>query len=358
MLCFLPATEKSFNVCNMPSTSDVYITGHEVSILSKMSGQVIYVNSASAGLVRKGDILIHIDNTEAINRYKKAEKKQVETLKEIKKRYAKNDENNTSLIKAQMGYQQALNDYNRRIQSRSVSIISKKDLQQSLKAVNNSKVSLDIAIQKYRRNQRSLLASDITQQQIMLQVTEEFQAASLALQYTEIRSPVTGYVAQRNVATGINIASEQIVMTIVPVDQIWVTANFKATQLSDIFIGQKASISTDLYGSEVALEGKVEGFNLDTVPTLSALLYQNGANNWISDMQRVSVRISINPLQMAQYPLWPGLSSKVTLLYGSLRTTTLLTHKSNTPAPQGKSRSTGSDNIYCETPCNNEADDS
>ena len=209
-----------------------------------------------------------------------------------------------------MRYQQALSDYHHAMQSKNTSVIAKKALQQSLRAVSSSKMVLDGAIKQYRQNQLRTQAADLAERRIMRKVTSEFQDASLALDLTEVRSPSTGYVVQRYVRPGENVSSGALLFAIVPAEQIWLSASFKITQLSGILIGQKVTVITDLYGSQVVLEGKVDGLNLD----LSARAYMNGENNWTRAIPRVCVRITLNPLQMSRYPLRPGTASTATLL--------------------------------------------
>ena len=298
----------------MPSTRDAYITGNEITLAAQISGRVAQVFAPVTGRVQKGDLLVRLDDTEARHLYMQAENKLSESVKKTQVRYATDEKNNTRILKAQMTYQQALSRYHRRIQSKGAVTISKQDLQQTLRAVSSSQRALDEAIAAYRKDQQLLDASDAAQQQMVSQATEEFQQASLALMRTELRSPVTGYVARHNVHAGVGVSAGQMLMTIVPDDQMWVTASFKATQLSDLLIGKKASILTEFNGRKVVLDGQIEGINLDTDTALAALSAKNGATNWIYDVQRIPVRISINPLQLSQYPLHPGLSSQVTLL--------------------------------------------
>lgn len=308
--CLLLPTDTIPFKYRLPDTQDVYIQGNALNIFSPIGGRVVFVDSTHADFVNKGDVLLRMDNTQALARYQLASNKIINLLQKTKDRFVTDETNHTNMIKAQMRYQQALSEYNHSVQSKSTSVISKKELQQSLEAVSSSKVVLDSAIKQYRQNQRHTQAADLAERRIMRKVTSEFQDASLALDQTEVRSPSTGYVVQRYVRPGENVSSGALLFAIVPAEQIWLTASFKVTQLSGILIGQKVSVMTDLYGSQVVLEGKVDGLNLD----LSALSYLNGENNWNRTIPRVFVRIALNPLQMSRYPLRPGIASTVTLL--------------------------------------------
>lgn len=313
---FICSFGQDFSFRKMPGTSDAYITGNPVVLSSEINGHVAVVIQTNSDRVRKGDILLHMDNREETLRLKKAEETLLETEKETRERYTADGQNNTQILSAQMTYQQALIDYNRRLQSKGPAAISKDDLRQALINVNNSKAALDTAIRQYRRNAGLLRNSDITRQKQILQARNALQKAAEALDRTAVRSPVTGYIAQRNVHTGLKVTPGQMLLTIVPTDQMWINANFTVAELSGVIVGQKASIVTEMYGDNVVFDGQVEGWDDDADAAISAL---NGAGKWITDVQKIPVRISINPMQMSQYPLRIGISSKVKLLDGHSR---------------------------------------
>lgn len=295
----------------MPDTSDAYITGNPVFIFSETGGRVAAIAPVNSDRVRKGDILLQLENAHEERQFKKAEQSLLETEKETQERYIADSQNNAQILHAQMTYQQALIEYNRRLQSIGPAAISQDDLRQALKNVNSSKAALDIAIQQYRRNLLWLREADISQQKLIVQAREALQKAAEALDRTRVRSPVSGYVAHRNVHTGLQVSPGQTLMTIVPADQMWINANFTAAEIADVRVGQKAVILTEMYGNKVVFDGQVEGWDQDADAALSAL---SSAEKWISEVQKIPVRISINPMQMSQYPLRIGVSSRVKLL--------------------------------------------
>lgn len=311
--CILFAVGVTINSFHAPSTNDAYISGNEVSISSSVSGRVTYVNSARVELVKKGDVLVRMDNTEAMINYKEVEKKLAARIKVTKEHYATLCLNNTNIMKAQMAYQQALRSYNRQTQPNNISLLSAEDLKQALKTVNSSKNLLDAAIRQYHQNQQLLYALNKAQQQALSQAAEELREASEALKHTEVRSPVNGYVTQLNVHAGASITPGQALMSIVPADQVWIDANFKATQVSNTLVGQRVAIITNQYGRDVVFDGVVERINqgADIVSSV-----QSEAGKWGNDLQRIPVRIAIDPIQMSQYPLRLGSATQVMLLEG------------------------------------------
>ncbi len=310
---FICSLGQDFSLRKMPSSSDAYITGNPVTLSSETNGRVAVVIPTNNDRVRKGDILLHMESSGEILRYKKAEETLLKTEKESRERYTADGQNNAHILNAQMTYQQALIDYNRRLQSKCPAVISKDDLRQALRNVNNSKAALDAAILQYRRNLRVLRETDMARKKLILQASDALQKAGVALDRTAIRSPVTGYVVQRNVHSGLTVTPGQTLLTIVPADQMWINAKFTVAQLSGVIVGQKAAIVTEMYGNNVVFEGQVEGWDDDTDTAISAL---NSAGRWITDVQKIPVRISINPMQMSQYPLRIGISLKVKLLDG------------------------------------------
>ena len=135
--------------------------------------------------------------------------------------------------------------------------------------------------------------------------------AQLALERTELCAAVDGQVARRSVQVGQHIAAGAPLMTVIPLSQVWVEANFKEGQLRQMRVGQKAELTADLYGDKVRYEGTVVGLGAGTGAAFALLPAQNATGNWIKVVQRVPVRISIDEKQLDQHPLRIGLSTAV-----------------------------------------------
>jgi membrane fusion protein (multidrug efflux system) len=135
--------------------------------------------------------------------------------------------------------------------------------------------------------------------------------AYLAVQRTTLRAPISGHVAKRAVQVGQRVAPGAPLMAIVPLDDLWVEANFKEVQLRRMRIGQPAHLTADLYGRTVEFDGEVAGLGIGTGAAFALLPAQNASGNWIKVVQRVPVRIKLNPEQLAEYPLRIGLSMRV-----------------------------------------------
>lgn len=330
------ATWWYFNSRNVQSTDDAYVMGNQVTISSQVSGSVVSVNYTNTDLVQQGDILVNLDDTDANLNFKKVKNKLAETVRKTKQIYINDAQYNANIAQAKIAYQQAQADYQRRTQLMGAGAFSKEDLQHARNAVSSSKAALDVAIEQYRSNRILIQNSTLEQQPAILLAAEQMREAWLALQRTKIRSPVTGYVAQRNVQVGETLSAGQALLSIVPADQLWIDANFKETQLSGVRIGQKVSVVSDLYGSNVVFDGVVEGINMGTGGAFSVLPAQNATGNWIKVVQRLTVRITLDAEQLKAYPLRIGLSTTVTLRENNTNGPALSTTQRLKPAYQSQ----------------------
>jgi len=142
----------------------------------------------------------------------------------------------------------------------------------------------------------------------VLAAAARFRQAFLQEQRSAIVAPVAGFVARRSVQIGQMVQPGQVLMAVIPPQQMWVEANFKETQLREMRLGQPVHLYADLYGSEVTYQGEVESLGLGTGAAFSLLPAQNASGNWIKIVQRLPVRIRLNPEQLAEHPLRIGLS--------------------------------------------------
>jgi len=137
--------------------------------------------------------------------------------------------------------------------------------------------------------------------------------AAISRAYMSISSPVSGVVAQRTVQLGQRVAPGTPLMAVVPLDSLWVDANFRETQLEHLRVGQPVKIKADVYGGDVTFHGKVLGLGAGSGSAFSLLPPQNASGNWIKIVQRVPVRIALDPRELAKNPLRVGLSVKATV---------------------------------------------
>ena len=135
----------------------------------------------------------------------------------------------------------------------------------------------------------------------------------LELARTSLPAPVTGYVARRSVQVGQRVAPGAPLMSIIPLDQVWVDANFKEIQLRSMRIGQPVTLTADAYGNSVVYHGTVAGLGVGTGSAFALLPAQNATGNWIKVVQRIPVRVALNPAELAAHPLRIGLSMEASV---------------------------------------------
>jgi membrane fusion protein (multidrug efflux system) len=153
----------------------------------------------------------------------------------------------------------------------------------------------------------------VAENPLVQQARAAYREAWVNAHRNAIVAPTSGYVAQRSVQVGQSIQAGQPLLTIVPLHNLWIDANFKESQLQHIRIGQAAHVRTDLYGGSVTFDAHVEGLAAGTGGAFALLPPQNASGNWIKVVQRVPVRIALDARELARHPLRIGLSSEVTV---------------------------------------------
>ena len=294
-------------------TDDAYVTGNQVQISAQVSGSVTKVYFDGTDLVKAGDILVTLDRTDAEQAYEKAKTALANSVRQTHQLIinSKQYQANIQLRKTELN--KATDDYKRRQVLGSVNAIGREELQHAQDAVESAKAALDVAVQQYNANQALILNTPLEKQPAIQQAAAQVRDAWLALERTQIRSPITGYVSRRSVQVGAQITPSTPLMAVVPENQLWIDANFKETQLAGMRIGQPATVVSDMYGDDVVYKGKVVGLDMGTGSAFSLLPAQNATGNWIKVVQRLPVRIELDAKQIAEHPLRIGLSTLVTV---------------------------------------------
>ncbi|MGR3753730.1 multidrug efflux MFS transporter periplasmic adaptor subunit EmrA [Edwardsiella anguillarum] len=315
-------------------TDDAYVTGNLVQINAQVSGSVTRVNFEGTDLVKAGDILVTLDKTDAQQAYERAKTALANSVRQTHQLMVNAKQYQANIAMSQVALSKASSDYQRRLALSRSGAIGREELQHAQDAMESARAALDVAVQQYNANQALILNTPLEKQPAVLQAAAQVRDAWLALERTQIRSPVTGYVSQRSVQVGAQISPNTPLMAIVPVSQMWIDANFKETQLANMRIGQPATVVSDMYGDGVVFKGKVAGLDMGTGSAFSLLPAQNATGNWIKVVQRLPVRIELDPQQLAQHPLRIGLSTLVTVDTANTRGEVLAQQVRKTPAYQ------------------------
>lgn len=292
-------------------TDDAYVAGNQVQIMAQVSGSVNRINFDNTDLVKQGDVLLTLDPTDAQQAFERARTGLANAVRQTRQLIINGKQYQANITLRQADLSKAENDLKRRVVLGSVDAIGREELQHARDAVTSAKAALEVATQQYNANQAMVLNTPLEQQPAVQQAAAQVRDAWLALQRTQVISPITGYVSRRSVQVGAKIAAGSPLMAVVPADHVWVDANFKETQIANMRIGQSATVVSDVYGDDVVYNGKVVGIDMGTGSAFSLLPAQNASGNWIKVVQRLPVRIELDAKQVAEHPLRIGLSTLV-----------------------------------------------
>ncbi|WP_293773082.1 multidrug efflux MFS transporter periplasmic adaptor subunit EmrA [uncultured Pantoea sp.] len=306
-------------------TDDAYVAGNQVQVMAQVSGSVNKVWFDDTDFVRKGDVLVSLDKTDAEQAFEKAQTALASSVRQTHQLMINGKQYQASITLRQTALDQAQADLKRREPLGAANLIGREELQHARDAVATAKAQLDVAIQQYNANQAMILNTSLENQPAVQQSAAELRDAWLALQRTEIRSPMDGFVSRRSVQVGSQITTNTPLLAVVPATNLWVDANFKETQLAGVRIGQPATVVADIYGDDVVYHGKVVGLDMGTGSAFSLLPAQNATGNWIKVVQRLPVRIELNQEDIARHPLRIGLSTLVKIDTANQEGSTLAT---------------------------------
>ncbi|PHM70675.1 multidrug efflux MFS transporter periplasmic adaptor subunit EmrA [Xenorhabdus kozodoii] len=315
-------------------TDNAYVTGNQIQIMSQIAGSVVTVNFDNTDFVKSGQPLVQLDPRDAELALESAKNELANTVRITHQHMIDSKRYQAIIELKKIALRKAQHDLNRREILGTQELIGKEELQHMREAVSTAQADLDVAIAQYKSNQAIILDTPLEKQPAVEKAASGVRDAWLALQRTHVVSPVDGYVARRSVQVGSRINSGTPLMAIVPANNMWIESNFKETQLANMRIGQPATVISDFYGDDVVYTGKVAGINMGTGSAFSLLPAQNASGNWIKVVQRLPVRIELDPEQVKQHPLRIGLSTKVTVDTANTDGTVLATTERTLPAYQ------------------------
>lgn len=292
-------------------TDDAYVAGNQSQVMAQVSGSVNKVWFDDTDFVKEGDVLVTFDRTDAEQAFEKAQMTLATSVRQTHQLIINGKQYQATIDLQKTALDQAQGDLRRREPLGAANLIGKEDLQHARDAVATARAQLDVAMQQYNANQAAVLNTSLENQPAVKQSAAELRDAWLALQRTNVVSPIDGYVSRRSVQVGSQISTTTPLLAIVPANNLWVDANFKETQLAGVHIGQSATVVADIYGDDVIYHGKVVGLDMGTGSAFSLLPAQNATGNWIKVVQRLPVRIELDPAEVAKHPLRIGLSTLV-----------------------------------------------
>jgi len=321
-----------FFIKGFEETEDAYVSGNQVMVSAQVAGNISKINVDNMDPVQAGDVLLELDDTNTKLSFEQAKSNLANAVRQISQLNYTVKQLKSAVRANEITLAQAQGNLNRRVQLVKDGAIDKESFQHAKEAVELAKANLTTSQNQLEANQALLLDGPLSEQPQIQSAVSNLKQAWLNLERTKIRSPIKGYVARRNAQVGQAVSVGGALMAGETSDQMWLDANFKETQLTHMRIGQSAEIHFDLYGKDKTFNGKVVGIEMGTGSAFSLLPTQNATGNWIKVVQRVPVRIQLDPQQLAENPLRIGLSATVKVnvtdsqgetLRNQARTTTL-----------------------------------
>ncbi|RDK08893.1 efflux RND transporter periplasmic adaptor subunit [Cupriavidus lacunae] len=292
-------------------TDDAYVNGNLVQLTPQVAGTVIAVNADDTQIVKAGEPVVTLDAADATVALSNAEATLGQTVRQVSALYVNNDVLGATVQQRQADLARARDDLRRRTEVAESGAVAAEDVAHAGDAVKSAEAALETARQQLAANHALTDKTSVADHPSVQAASAKVRDAYLANARNTLPAPVTGYVARRSVQVGQRVAPGNPLMAIVPLDGVWVDANFKEVQLKRIRIGQMVELHADLYGSSVTYHGKVIGLSAGTGSAFSALPAQNATGNWIKVVQRLPVRIQLDPADLRKHPLQIGLSMQV-----------------------------------------------
>lgn len=300
-----------FFIKGFEETEDAYVSGNQVMVSAQVAGNISKINVDNMDPVQAGDVLLELDDTNAKLSFEQAKSNLANAVRQVSQLNYTVKQLKSAVRANEITLAQAQGNLNRRVQLVKDGAIDKESFQHAKEAVELAKANLTTSQNQLGANQALLLDGPLSEQPQIQSAVSNLKQAWLNLERTKIRSPIKGYVARRNAQVGQAVSVGGALMAVVTTDQMWLDANFKETQLTHMRIGQPVEIHFDLYGKDKTFNGKVVGIEMGTGSAFSLLPAQNATGNWIKVVQRVPVRIQLDPQQLAENPLRIGLSATV-----------------------------------------------
>ena len=300
-----------FFIKGFEETEDAYVSGNQVMVSAQVAGNISKINVDNMDPVQAGDVLLELDDTNAKLSFEQAKSNLANAVRQVSQLNYTVKQLKSAVRANEITLAQAQGNLNRRVQLVKDGAIDKESFQHAKEAVELAKANLTTSQNQLGANQALLLDGPLSEQPQIQSAVSNLKQAWLNLERTKIRSPIKGYVARRNAQVGQAVSVGGALMAVVTTDQIWLDANFKETQLTHMRIGQPVKIHFDLYGKDKTFDGKVVGIEMGTGSAFSLLPTQNATGNWIKVVQRVPVRIQLDPQQLIENPLRIGLSATV-----------------------------------------------
>jgi membrane fusion protein (multidrug efflux system) len=300
------------DVRNVESTDDAYVSGDVVQVSPRIEGTAVAVYAQDTDTVQAGTPLIQIDATDARIALDAAVDALAHAVRDFRSADADAEHERVQIRLRASDLARAEDDLQRRTSIAAEGAISKEEFRHAGHAVTAAQAALDAQRAAYRASVAHVDGTTIASSPLVKEAAARVRSSAIALARTVVRAPIAGRITHRAVQVGQHVTPGTPLLEIVPLDRVWVDANFKESQLERMHPGQAVALRSDLYGDSVVFHGTIEGFEAGTGAAFAALPAQNATGNWIKVVQRVPVRIKLDPRELQAHPLLIGISMTAT----------------------------------------------
>lgn len=304
------------------STDNAYVQGNVVQLTPQVGGTVVAIQADDTDHVKAGQLLVKLDPADAQVALDQAEAQLAQTVREVRTLYVNNGTlkaqialREAELARAQSELARAQDDVARRAPLLASGAVGREEFNHAnaqLAAARSGQAAAQAGVLAAREqllsNQAMTDGVQAEQHPNVQRAAARVREAFLAVKRADLLAPVDGYVAKRSVQLGQRVQAGTPLMSVIALDQLWVEANFKESQLQKLRIGQPVVLVADVYGKQMRYQGRIAGLGAGTGAAFALLPAQNATGNWIKVVQRVPVRIALDPRELVDHPLRVGLS--------------------------------------------------
>jgi membrane fusion protein (multidrug efflux system) len=294
-------------------TDDSYVNANKVVVSAQVAGTVVAVSTDDTQLVRAGQVLVRLDPVDAATALSRAGNLLAQAVRQVRQQRANADTSDAGITTRRLELARATEDLAKREPLLASQEVSGEELRHARESVELARAALQQAEHQALAAHAAVDGARVADNPAVLAARDAYRDAWVAASRNAIVAPVTGYVAERGVQLGQRITPGQPLLTVIPLTDLWIDANFKEVQLRNLRLKQPVEVRSDLYGSSFIFHGEVAGVSAGTGAAFSLLPAQNASGNWIKVVQRVPVRIHLDPQELAKHPLRVGLSATVTV---------------------------------------------
>ncbi|MET0533184.1 MAG: HlyD family efflux transporter periplasmic adaptor subunit [Steroidobacter sp.] len=319
------------------STDDAYVASDIVQITSEVSGAVLSAHVDDTQTVERGQVLVELDPANARIAVSAAEAELARTVRQVRALYSQADQLRAVINEREADLKKSQSDFGRRQALVADGAVSGEELAHAQDTITQARAALQAAQRQLDATTSQIEGTTLDDHPDVLAAAAKLRDASLSLRRATIRAPLSGIVAKRSVQVGQHVNPGAPLLAVVPLDDVWIDANFKESQLKDVRIGQPVRIHADLYGDDVEYIGTVAGLSAGSGSAFALLPAQNASGNWIKIVQRLPVRIALNPDQLKKHPLRVGLSMHAEIEVRDTFGPQVASQVRNTPQPTQQS---------------------